>query len=382
MKLFTIFLLCCSLITVLYAASSQKSIAPQIDPGSIETVWGPDAFGYIARDSNEPNGPPVNWIDISGIGTVVIGLGDDNIVGPYDTGFPFRFYWYDVTSFHVGSNGYIRFSGTGQLSSPFTTIPNVTPPNDLVIPYGADFDPSSGGTVYYWSNNADSLIVSFVGIPAWNSPASVGSHDFQLVLSMVDSSITYNYGALTGGFYNTAGMIGIENNAGSIGIQNYFTNVVPQNYSIKFYYPAIILIDVHDIAVTRVQNANSGGFFVQTGDHFQTNATIKNTGNQTEVNFYVIGEVRQYPSNTLVYSDSFLVTSIDAGDTVNVNFNETWTMNSSGNYYVRVRSTLTGDMVATNDQIDVEMHVIDLPGELFLDDGTSETSWSWIGGNG
>ncbi|MCK5453908.1 MAG: hypothetical protein KAJ16_06075, partial [Calditrichia bacterium] len=361
MRFFTILMICSGMITALNAASSQKSTAPLINPGSVETVWGPDAFGYISRDSNEPNGPLVDWIDISGSGTVVPGLGDDNIVGPFNVGFPFRFYWYDATSFYVGSNGYIRFSGTGQLSSPFTIIPNSTPPNDLVIPYGADFDPSSGGTVYYWSNNIDSLIVSFVGIPAWNSPASTGSHDFQMVLSMVDTSITYNYGALTGGFYNTSGMIGIENNAGSIGIQNYGTNVVSANYSIKFYYPAVILIDVHDMAVTRVQNSNSGGFFVQTGNNFQANATIKNTGNQTESNFYVIGEVRQYPANTLVHSDSFLVNSIDAGDTVNVNFSETWTMNTSGDYYLRVRSTLTGDMVASNDQIDVELHVVDLP---------------------
>jgi len=379
---FTILFLCLGLVATVFTASTQQNSEAVQAPTAIETVWGPDAFGYIARDSNEPGGPPVDWIDISGIGTAVSGLGDDNIVGPYNVGFPFRFYWYDVTSFYVGSNGYLRFSGTGQLSSSFTFIPNPVPPNDLICFYTADFDPSSGGTVYYWTNNTDTVIVSFVGVPAWNTPTVTGSFDFQVVLSAVDSSITFNYGTLTGPFYDTSGMVGIENNAGNIGIFNYPTNVVPQNYSIKFYYPSVILLDVHDIAVTRVQNNNSGGFFVETGNSFQTNATVKNAGNQDESNFYVIGEVRQYPSNTLVYEDSFLVANLNAGETQEIDFPEMFTMNTAGYYYVRVRSTLSGDMVASNDQIDVEMHVVDLPGELALDDGTSDQIWSWAGGTG
>jgi hypothetical protein len=190
------FVIICVILSfgVLLAASSQNSTNINPIPSNNRTSWGPDAFGYIAKDSNEPGGPPVTWIDISGVGTAVTGLGDDNIVGPFNVGFPFRYYWYDVTSFHIGSNGYLRFSGTGQLSSPFTNIPNPTQPNDIVCFYGADFDPEppGGGTVYYWSNNTDTLIVSFVGVPAWNTPSPQGSFDFQVILSMVDTSITFN----------------------------------------------------------------------------------------------------------------------------------------------------------------------------------------------
>ncbi len=382
MHKFTILFLCLGLVVTVFAASTQQNSEAVPVPTAIETVWGPDAFGYIARDSNEPGGPPVDWIDISGIGTAVTGLGDDNIVGPYDVGFPFRFYWYDVTNFYIGSNGYLRFSGTGQLSSPFTTIPNATPPNDLVCVYGADFDPSSGGTVYYWTNNTDTVIVSFVGVPAWNTPTVTGSFDFQVVLSAVDSSITFNYGTLTGPFYNTNGMVGIENNAGNIGIFNYPTNVVPQNYSIKFYYPYPVTYAVDDIAVTRVQNNNSGGFFVQNGGTLQANATVKNTGNQDETNFYVVAEVRQYPGNTLVFDDSIQIAALNPGQTEELTFSETWTLNNSGDYYLRVKSLLSGDLTPSNDQIDVELHVVDLPGELSLDDGINDNTWSWAGGTG
>jgi hypothetical protein len=363
------------------AASSNKDIArnPVIN---YEQAWGPDAFGYLAWDSNQPGGPVVNWIDISAIGTVVTGLGDDNIVGPYNVGFPFRYYWYDVSEFYVGSNGYLRFSGGGQLSSPFTIIPSAVPPNDLVCIYTADFDPSSGGTVYYWSNNTDTLIVSFVGIPAWNTPVSNGSYDFQVILSMVDSSIVFNYGTLTGTFYNTSGMVGIENNAGDIGISCYANNLIPSNYAIKFYYPSIITYQVHDVGVTTVKNDNSGGFFLERNQDFQASATIQNTGNQNEGDFYVIAEVRSYPQNVLQFSDSVWIDTLVEGQILQVDFTETWAMPFAGDYILRVISDLPGDLVGSNDQLDVEFHVMDIPGEMYMDDGVGEQNWSWIGGNG
>jgi len=369
------------LVGVALAASSGKQGAvPNPDPVT-ETVWGPDAYGYIARDNLEPNGPPLQWIDISGIGTVVTGLGDDNIVGPFGIGFPFRYYWYDVTSFSVGSNGYIRFSGGGQLADPFTTIPNPTPPNDVICPYTADFDPGSGGAVYYWSNGVDTLIVSYDHVPAWLSTGSSGDHNFQIVLSMVDTSITFNIGPQTGTFSNTNGMSGIENVSGTVGIQTFSTNAVPANRSIKFYYPQNSTYQVHDIAATRVQNDNSGGFFIKNGESFVANGTIKNVGNQNESNFYVVAEVRKYPLNQLVHIDSVLVGSLDPGESLDITFTETWTMSETGVFFVRIRSLLS-DLNPSNNQKDAELRVVNLPGELALDDGTSEQGWNWSGGTG
>ncbi len=381
MRSLTILFLLLVMFLSINAASSGKNFIrnPAVNP---EQTWGPDAFGYIAWDSNEPNGPPVDWIDISTIGTVVTGLGDDNIVGPHNVGFPFRYYWYDVSNFYVGSNGYLRFSGGGQLSSPFTFIPSSAPPNDVVCMYTADFDPSSGGTVYYWSNNTDTLIVSFVGIPAWNTPTPNGSFDFQVILSMVDTSIVFNYGTLTGNFYNTTGMVGIENNAGDIGISCYANNTIPSNYAIKFYYPQTTTYQVHDIGITTVKNDNSGGFFVETNQDLQANAIIQNTGNQHEGDFYVIAEVRTFPLNVLQFSDSVWVDTLEAGQSLQVDFTETWTMTTTGDYYLHVISDLTGDMVASNDQLDVEFHVMNVPGEMYLDDGFGEQNWSWLGGTG
>lgn len=349
---------------------------------TMKTSWGPDAFGYVGLDSNEPNGPPVEWIDISSIGTLVTGLGDDNIVGTFDIGFPFRYYWYEVNSFAVGSNGYIRFSGGGQLSDPFTNIPNALPPNDILCPFTTDLDPSTAGSVYYWSNNIDTLIVSFNNMAAWLSTGSTGDHNFQIVLSMVDTSITFNIGPQSGAFNNLNGMSGIENSTGEIGILTYSNNTIPANYSMKFYYPASTTFEVHDMGIAQVENPDNGGFFVRTGDSYQASGIIKNFGNQGEADFYAVAEVRTYPANVLVFSDSILVDTLAPGASLDVLFPDVWTMDTPGSHIIRLKTTLVGDLVTSNDQKDVKLNVVDLPGELSFDDGLQDQLWSWNGGNG
>lgn len=58
------------------------------------------------------------------------GAFNDNTVGPFNAGWDFRYYWYDVSQFWIGSNGYIKFQSVGQLAQPFPTFPNMATPND------------------------------------------------------------------------------------------------------------------------------------------------------------------------------------------------------------------------------------------------------------
>src|ERR1043165_3879334 len=62
---------------------------------------GPDLYGYTWKDSNEPDGPVYNWIDILPYpsSTQVKLLGDDNSRGPFAMDFNFHYYWYDVNQF-------------------------------------------------------------------------------------------------------------------------------------------------------------------------------------------------------------------------------------------------------------------------------------------
>ncbi|MBK8415291.1 MAG: hypothetical protein IPL22_12885 [Bacteroidetes bacterium] len=149
-------------------------------------------------------GPAYNWIDLTtASGAVqVTGLADDNIKGPFAVGFPFHYYWYDVTTFRVGSNGYLGFSNI-PVAHPFPIIPSpaglqnylAVMTSDLTFtdPGGA---PLSGVECWYWTSPGnDSLVVSYLNVPFWDpvAPGYTGSNTFQVILSNVDSSITYQY---------------------------------------------------------------------------------------------------------------------------------------------------------------------------------------------
>ena len=60
--------------------------------GELDLRGGPDAFGYTFVDSDEPDGPAYDWIDITLTGTQVAAMGDDAYQGPFDLGFDFPFY--------------------------------------------------------------------------------------------------------------------------------------------------------------------------------------------------------------------------------------------------------------------------------------------------
>ena len=97
----------------------------------IAATGGPDSYGYIWKDSNEPDGPVYEWIDISATGQIVQGLGDDNIVGPFTMETDHPFYWYGRKNVWIGANGYIAFNA-GNIASPFPTIPLAGGVNDYV----------------------------------------------------------------------------------------------------------------------------------------------------------------------------------------------------------------------------------------------------------
>ena len=69
-----------------------------------QTSGGPDAYGYTWIDSNNPNGPIYNWINIETLDNQVSGLGDDNIIGSFPIN-NFSYYWYNLSSISIGSNG-------------------------------------------------------------------------------------------------------------------------------------------------------------------------------------------------------------------------------------------------------------------------------------
>ena len=277
-----------ALASIGMAATNTTSSRSYWGTPSSDNTGGPDAFGYTWIDSNEPGGPAVNWIDISTIGTEVDGLGDDNFTGPYPIGFNFHYYWYDVTQYWVGSNGWVKFSTSGQLAQPMPHMPVATEPNDLLCPLAADllFEGTGGsGHCYTWSNNHDSLIIAYYTVPTWvqGMPHGNGSFTFEIILTAADSNITFQYGTQQGTVSNGSCVVGIENATGTIGLEVMYTPLQPaSNYAVLFDYPDVVTYQVHDMAVAASMNEGSTGMFAVTNSDVDIWCRIRNAGNQDE----------------------------------------------------------------------------------------------------
>ena len=343
----------------------------------MDLTGGPDDYGYTWADSDEP-GVPVEWIDITATGTLITGLGDDNFVGPFSIGFDFNYYWYAVDQVYCGSNGYLKFPPGALIASPFPgSIPLLAEPNDFLAVYIADWNFSAGGQAYYWTNNVDQFILSFIDLPAWNTG---GSHDFQVVLNGSDNTIHYNYGAQSGTVYNNDIIIGIENVSGLVGLEHSHDTYPDRNYSVIFYRPDTTAYEAHDMACTAVMNEDSYGTFVVSGTNYTPSVWVKNVGNQFETSVNVLCDIMDQ-WGTMVYSELITITDLNPGDEIEVVFPD-WTAGATGLYVLNGRANLVGDMNPNNDDMQGEMHIITLPGVLLYDDGTSAQSWSWMGGTG
>lgn len=365
---------------------------------------GPDAYGYIWRDNFEVNGPVYNWIDIITRpgATLVENLSDDNTEGPFAITFNFHYYWYDVNQFWIGSNGYIIFQ-SGQLSAPFPYIPAASQPQNFMAAMASDlnFDgPGNPAQCFYWRSPAqDTLIISWINVPFWDpTPPNYyqGSNTFQIILSTVDSSITYQY-AGQNGVYNGGAAVyisaGIENNSGAIGLQTMVNPLSMGTYyfntplAVKFYFPSNSTYQVDDAAAQYNNNPTNGGRFLSNTSPtpFTMTSTVKNTGNTSLASFNVTSRIVNNLNQTIVF-DNAQSGALAAGATANLTFANTFSPTLTGTYVQRSRTFLAGDLVPANDSIPLELVVVDttnMPLRLTFDDGIADgVGINWQGGIG
>ncbi|MFQ5869362.1 MAG: C1 family peptidase [Candidatus Zixiibacteriota bacterium] len=176
-----------------------------------------DEFGYYWFDSDNPNGPEYAWIDLNGVGQVVdFGGNPDNAnSGPIDLGFDFDFYGNTFNTICICSNGWASFTDGTSVNSYNMPIPATYAPNDLLAPFWTDLDPGAGGDVYYYTNNADSAIISWEEVyDSWEE----GRFTFQIVLVAPDT-IVYQYESMGPGGRIDRATIGMENGSGTVGLQ-------------------------------------------------------------------------------------------------------------------------------------------------------------------
>jgi hypothetical protein len=341
---------------------------------------GPDAFGYRWIDNDSAGGPAYNWIDITAIGTQVQGLGDDNNIGQFPIGFSFPYYWYTVNHTWIGSNGYIEFLNNYNYASPFANIPTAAAPNDYLAPNAADLDFSGGnGSCYYYSNNADTFIVSWIGVPEYGFADSV--HTFQLILAARDSSITFQYGANIG-YYSSANVVGIENVNGQVGIQ-YLRNQLPVNHlvhdglALKFYpipNPGFV---VHDAGILDAFQDGSGANFIRRNEGYTIRALVKNFGNQTEASIRCSCIIKR--NTTTVFSDTINVPSLNPGQSNWMDFPDFFVPDRDTTFKVTFATLMSPDANSTNNTLIAELESYSLPQKFLYDDGIAETGRSWTG---
>ncbi len=370
-----------------------------------QTTGGPDQYGYIWRNDQDPNGPVYNWIEIDGLAdkVEVTSLQDDNTSAAITLPVPFHYYWYDVTKFYIGSNGYITFASNTQIASaqltngfpqiPFNGDPNNTN-NDYIAAQGSDLIFGSAGgnqgrCYYYISPTHDSVVVTWDSVPFWDQNLNyVGANTFQLILNYADSSILVNYKMQNGASAATTGFCttGIENNSGSLGLQYLFDVYPTAGSSVKYYYPSSTTFAVNDASTVYNDNPDNGAVFLsKNGTPYTLTTVIANSGNQPLSNFNIQSQVRN-ANNVQQVNNVFSAGPLAPAQTQTVSHTNQFTPSTAGIFYFRTDTQLGGDLTPTNNRKDVEIDVVDTTQatiELAYENATASTGTnSWSGGDG
>ncbi|MBS1262723.1 MAG: hypothetical protein MAG453_02086 [Calditrichaeota bacterium] len=228
-----------------------KSIGYDFSAGAgneIDNMGGPDAFGYIWKDSEEADGPTYSWVDISGTGTDVSDqMNDDNYVGPFDIGFDFPFYGQTYSQFYIQSNGTISFFddivwyfNTGEMPNPDYGAMIAWFWDDL-DPDNPDFGGDIGGWTYYETTTVDgqdALVIQFQDYEEWPQGEDVPQMTAQAIL-FADGTVKLQYNNVDAGWDVAGGTIGIQNDDGTVGLTALTGGSIPDypysQLAIQFY---------------------------------------------------------------------------------------------------------------------------------------------------
>ncbi|SVC05822.1 uncharacterized protein METZ01_LOCUS258676, partial [marine metagenome] len=140
-------------------------------PGDLRHSGGPDSYGYVFIDSNEPDGPQFNYINFDG--ETITNMGDDDYRGPIQLPFDFTFYGETYSQVYINSNGSVSF-GTGNTEYNNSTIPDQGVPNNLIAFFWDDLNPASGGIIEY-GQVENSWVCSFVNVREYGGSGTISA---------------------------------------------------------------------------------------------------------------------------------------------------------------------------------------------------------------
>lgn len=354
------------------------------------TNTGNDAFGYTFATNLATANPAVyDWIDISSTGTRITGLGDDNIVGPFQLGIEFKFYWNSYNSVFVGSNGYIMFGESALIAQGSAGMPNIPLStdgkgnfiapmlSDLTFVSSADGSPLPGAKILY-QTVGNKFVITYDSVRFWNGGATgdpvtqtSGLNTFQVVLDGTTNNIQVNYKSCTGpAFTGSTGVVtmGIENITGQLGLRwrrltaaNFNTNGLPAaNAATIVRYPASSTYLFRDVAAKGVFFRDNKGGMAFTSVPKTIEAYVKNAGTvkiSTPCTARVL--ISDYNDNA-IYNQTVVIDSIGQGEEKLVVFPVPLEPgDSAGGFKVRLSTTMTGDQYANNNIVNTKLIVLD-----------------------
>ena len=200
------------------------------------TGGGPDDNGNLWADSDDESSIPVDWIDISSIGTQIAFPHNDEAADPINIGFDFSFYGQSYSQCIVNANGWVGF-GFDNNAWDNTSIPSTSAPRPAIFGFWDDLNPVNdqcneycSGNVYYHSNS-ERLVISFEEVAHWWTNNENSYYSFQVVL-YPGGDFNLNYGSITGTHSAT---IGMQNANGTDGLQvSHNGSYVHGNLSVRF----------------------------------------------------------------------------------------------------------------------------------------------------
>lgn len=301
---------------------------------------GPDSFGYRWVDSSEPGGPAYQWTEIRSLGYSP-GWGDEQ---SWRVALPGTFLYYGVPcdSVYVCSNGYLSFSSPEASAYP-TSIPNSDPPNGLAAPLWNDLDPSdpASGDIYcYYDTLGNKYTVE------WDSIVHFGTQHFysiQAVLDLSDYSLTFLYRSAWPGWQSDAASTGIEDHDGVAGLGIPGGNLANQ-YAVRFTAQP----DTHDLQAVRI---TAPGWQVEPDSLAVPEMMVANAG-LVEESFPVVCRIIR--NDTVIYSETSMVTGLQPGDSTAVGFQPWLTGPADERYYVLIYSDHKDDQNRKNDTLTSE----------------------------
>ncbi len=182
----------------------------------VDSTWGPDGWGYIARDHTS-GGQAFNWIDISTTGTEVWAGQNQDDAWSNSIALPFGFPFYGTVYNNVFINSNVLVAFDNSYSAYWATgVPTTNQPAKI-DPFAYDMY-HRDYSHYYYQGFGDSLfVVSFINASYYTEPSQNYSKDLQ-VLMWSDGKIKLQYDSVRTIYPGSPNPSGIEDEYGPYGL--------------------------------------------------------------------------------------------------------------------------------------------------------------------